>query len=121
MPTGLSSTAANALLASLVGTYTWVQFHVGQPGANGTANVAVETTRHQVTWGAPAGGVVSNSGSVSWTTVAGTEDYTHFTVWTASVAGTFGFSGTVTANPVVAGDTFTFTVGSLVASLPLAS
>lgn len=121
MPTGLSTTAANALLTSLSGTYTWVQLHVGQPGAAGTSNVAVETTRHQATWAAPAGGSVATSVDLSWTNVAGTEDYTHFTVWTLNAAGAFGFSGTITANPVVAGDTFTFVAGSLTASFPLAS
>lgn len=121
MATGWSSTAGNAALTTLTGTYTWVQLHVGDPGANGTANVAVETDRIQVTWGAAASGAIANSAQLQWTTVAGTEDYTHFTVWTASAAGTFGFSGTVTANAVTAGDTFTIPTGDLDVSLTLAS
>jgi hypothetical protein len=119
--TGWSTTAANAALSSLVGTYTWAQLHVGDPGAAGTANVAVETDRVQVTWGSPSGGVVSNSAQAQWTNVAGTEDYTHITLWTASSGGTFGFSGTVTANAVVAGDTFTVPTGDLDVSVTLAS
>ncbi len=121
MATGWSSTAGNAALTTLTGTYTWVQLHVGDPGANGTANVATETDRIQATWGSAASGTISNSAQLQWTTVAGTEDYTHFTVWTASSAGTFGSSGTVTANAVTPGDTFTIPTGDLDVSLTLAS
>lgn len=121
MPTGWSSTAGNAALTTLIGTYTWVQLHVGDPGANGTANVAVETDRVQVDWGTVSAGAVANEVAVQWTNVGGTEDYTHFTVWTASSAGTFGFSGTVTANAVTTGDTFTIPIGDLDISLTLAS
>lgn len=121
MSVGWSSTAGNAALATLVGTYTWAQLHVGDPGANGTANVAVETDRVQVTFGAPSGGTVSNSAQFQWLAVAGTEDYTHVSFWTTVTAGTFGFSGTVTANAVTVGDTFTVPVGDLDVSLTLAA
>jgi hypothetical protein len=53
--------------------------------------------------------------------VAGTEDYTHFSLWSASSAGNFGGSGTITANAVVAGDTFTIPTGSITLSLSVAS
>lgn len=121
MATGWSATAGNAALATLIGTYTWAQLHVGDPGANGTANVATETDRVQVDWGTVAAGAVANEAAVQWTNVAGTEDYTHVTFWTASSAGTFGFSGTVTANAVTAGDTFTIPIGDLDVTLTLAS
>jgi hypothetical protein len=121
MPTGWSSTSGNAALTTLTGTYSWVQLHTGDPGANGTANVATETDRVQATWGSAASGTISNSAQLQWTNVAGTEDFTHFTVWTASSAGTFGFSGTVTANAVTAGDTFTIPTGDLDVSLTPAS
>lgn len=121
MATGWSSTAGNAALTTLVTDYRWVQLHVGDPGAAGTSNVAVETDRVQVTWGTVAGGAVANSAQLQWLTVAGTEDYTHFSVWTASSAGTFGFSGTVTANAVTVGDTFTIPVGDLDVTVTLAS
>ena len=121
MAEGLSVTAANALLSSLAATYTWAQLHVGPPGANGTANVAVETDRVQVTWGAPGGGAISNSALLTWLGVAGTEDYTHASLWTSSTVGTFGLSGVVTANAVTAGDTFTIPVGELDVALQTAS
>ena len=121
MAVGLSTTAANALLTSLAGSYTWVQLHTADPGANGTTAVAVETDRVQVTWSAPSNGAMSNSAQLQWTAVAGSEDYTHFSVWTASSAGTFGFSGTVTANAVTTGDTFTIPAGDLDVTIPRAS
>lgn len=121
MATSWSATAGNAALTTLVATYPWAQLHVGSPGANGTANVAVNTTRMQVTWGSAASGLVSNSAQVQWTNVAGTEDYTHITFWTLVTAGVFGFSGLVTANAVVTGDTFTIPIGDIDVSLTLAS
>ena len=121
MATGWSSAEAQDALNALRADYTWVQLHVGEPGANGTANVAVETDRMQVTWAVAVGGTLTSSSQLQWTNVAGTEDYTHFTVWTLAAAGTFGFSGTVTANPVTAGDTFTIAAGDLDVSVTVAS
>lgn len=121
MAEGWSSTAGNAALTSLTGTYSWVQLHTGAPGSAGTSNVATETTRHQVSWGSASGGAISSNADLEWTSVAASEDYTHFTVWTASTAGTFGFSGTITANAVTAGDNFVIASGDLDVSLTLAS
>jgi len=121
VPNGLSVTAANATLSALAGTYTWAQLHVGAPGANGTANVAAETDRVQVTWGAPSGGAMTNTAPVSWVGVAGTEDYTDISLWSAATLGTFGMSGLVTANAVTAGDTFTIPIGELDVALQTAS
>lgn len=121
MAEGFGSAGANTALSALVAAYPWIKPHVGAPGAAGTANAATETTRKQATWNSPSGGAVTNSADIVWTSVAGSEDYTHFTAWSASTAGTFGFSGTVTANPVVTGDTLTITAGSLTVSVPLAS
>lgn len=129
MAEGLSSTQANAYLNSLcrAAAYTaptavWIKLHVGAPGAAGTSNPATETTRKQGTFGTiAAGGSIANTAASQWTSVAGTEDYTHFTAWDASTSGNFLFSGLVTANAVVAGDTFTAPIGSLTVSLPIAS
>ena len=121
MATSWSSTAGNAALDTLLATYSWVKLHVGAPGAAGTSNPATETTRQQATWSAAAAGASANTNLLTWTAVAASEDYTHFTVWTANVAGTFGFSGTVTANAVTAGDTFQIPIGDLDVTLTLAS
>lgn len=121
MATGLSSAAANTALDAALANYTWVKLHTGDPGSAGTSNAATETTRKQATWRASASGASSQSNALTWTTVAGSEDYTHFTVWTASTAGSFGFSGVLTANPVTAGDTFTIAIDDLDVALALAS
>ncbi len=121
MAEGFGSAGANTALDALVAAYPWIKLHVGAPGAAGTSNAATETTRKQASWAASSGGATSNSGALTWTNVAGSEDYTHFTAWTASSAGTFGFSGTITANAVTAADTFTIAIGDLDVTLTLAS
>lgn len=122
----MSEATANAVLNAYwnqtnitAPTAIWLQLHVGDPGANGTANVATETTRKDVTavFAAASAGAVTSDTAVTWTSVAGTEDFTHWTLWSASSAGTFYWSGTITANPVVIGDTFTFNIGDLDVSI----
>lgn len=130
MTVGLSSTVANAILDALCRSVAWtdpaavyIQLHTGDPGSAGTSNVATETDRTQATFGAGAsGGAISNTAAISWTNVAGTEDYTHYSAWDASTSGNYLFSGTVTANAVVAGDTFTIAIGDLDVTLtPIAA
>jgi hypothetical protein len=121
MATSWSSTSGNAALTTLLATYSWVKLHIGDPGAAGTSNPAVETTRQQVIWDTAAGGAADNTNTLTWTNVAATEDYTHYTVWTASSGGTFGFSGVMTASAVTAGDAFTVAAGDLDVTLTLAS
>ena len=99
----------------------YVKLHTGDPGAAGTANPAVETTRKSVSFGAAAAGALASDADISWTNIAGSEDATHFTCWDALVAGNFLFSGTITANPYTAGDTYTISSGNLTVSLTLAS
>lgn len=129
MAVGFAPGTANSILNLLCRATAWtpptdcyIQLHVGDPGAAGTANVATETDRMQATFGdAAASGAISNTVALTWTTVAGTEDYTHYSAWSASAAGTFLFSGTVTANAVTAGDTFTIAIGDLDVSIPVAA
>jgi len=121
MAEGFGAAGANTALDELVSVYPWVQLHTAAPGAAGTSNVATETTRKQVTWGAASGGAVANSAAVTWTSIAGSQDATHFTAWTASTSGNFGFSGTITANAYTAGDTYEIGIGDLDVTLTLAS
>lgn len=121
MAEGWGPTAANSALDTLVATYPWMQLHTAAPGAAGTTAVATESDRMEVGWAAAASGAVASNTQEQWTNVAGTEDYTHCTFWTLSAAGTFGFSGTVTANSVTAGDTFTIASGDIDVSVTLAS
>lgn len=127
MAEGLSSSAATSILDA-IGNNTsyavatpYIQLHTGAPGSAGTTAVATETTRKLVSFGAASAGTLSNDTAITWTSVAGTEDYTHWTLWTASSGGTFIASGTMTANAVVTGDTFTIPIGDLDISFTIAS
>lgn len=128
MTLGHKASVANSLLDALLrnGSYTgpaavWVQLHTGAPGAAGTSNVAGNSTRKVVTFGAASGGVSTSSSDENWTNVSTTETYTHFSLWDASSAGNFLGSGTLTANPVTAGDTFDLAIGSITDTLTVAS
>jgi hypothetical protein len=110
---GWSQAAANAALDKLITDYPWTKLHVGDPGANGTGNPAVNTTRVSGTWGA-ANVTKANSAEMAWTNVPAAEDYTDFSQWSAQNGGTFGGSGTITANPVAIGDDAKFAPGALV-------
>lgn len=127
MAVGLAPATAASILDA-IGNATafsfaavWIKLHVGDPGAAGTSNPATETTRQQASFGAASSGAIANDAALTWTAVAGTEDFTHFSAWTASTAGTFEFSGTITANAVVTGDTFTIPVGDLDLTLAVAA
>lgn len=122
MALGFGSAGAATALDAMRAAYTWVKLHVtGEPGAAGTANPATETDRQQAVFGATAAGAFTSTAAVTWTNVAASEDYLYFTVWTASTAGIFGWSGTITANAVTAGDTFTIAAGDLDTSVTLAT
>lgn len=122
MAEGLSPAAAGQALTALKGIYTWAQLHTAAPGANGTTAVAVETDRIQVTWPTTVTTqTMSNENVLTWTGVAGTEDYTHITFWSASTSGVFGMSGLITANPVTTGDTFELAIGDVDVTFPVAT
>lgn len=121
MAVGFSTAAANTHLDNTGTTYPWVKLHTGDPGSAGTSNAATETTRKQATWASASSASKATSADLTWTSVAGSEDFTHFSLWTASTNGSFGGSGTITANAVTSGDTFTIPSGSLTLTLPVAS
>lgn len=94
-------------------TNVYMKLHTGDPGDAGANNAATETDRIEVTFAAASGGTIANDAEIQWTNVAGTEDYTHFSLWDASTNGNCLFTGTITANAVTAGDTFTIAIGDL--------
>lgn len=129
---GISAVVADALLASILNdtAFTaygpvYVQLHVGDPGAVGTSNVAGESTRVSAgansAFGTPSGGSAANLDAITWTSVSTAETYTDVSLWSALSAGTFIASGTITANAVGVGDTFTIPIGDLTVSIPVAS
>lgn len=124
----ISDYAENKLLDAVVNASTtggglptadpYVKLHIGDPGEAGTANAATETTRKQVAFGAAASGTATSTGDAAWTSVAGTETYSHISLWDASTAGNCLWSGALTASKAVnAGDNFTIPSGSLTVSL----
>ena len=64
---------------------------------------------------------MTNSAQIQWTNIAGSQDATHFSIWNASSAGTFKASGTITANPYTAGDTYTIAASGLTLTITGAS
>lgn len=127
MATGLSSYSANAFLNALgrntsfaVAT-AYIKLHIGDPGANGTANAATETTRKSALFATASSGSMASTADITWTNIAGSEDATFFTAWDAASSGNFLFSGTITGNAYTAGDTYVIPSGSLTVSLTLAS
>ena len=127
MATGLSAYLANSFLNALGNataysvTLPYIKLHVGDPGANGTANPAVETTRKSVSFAVASAGAIASDADITWTNIVGSEDATFFSAWDDLTAGNFLFSGTITGNPYTAGDTYTITAGSFTTSLTLAS
>jgi len=105
------STGSNV---ALDGSY--IQLHVDDPGVDGTANGATETTRKVISLGTPAAGVVTNDTPITWTAISGSQDATYFSLWTASTAGTFLFSGTITAPAYTAGEDYEIEAGGLTIS-----
>jgi len=127
MAHGLSAYLCNSWLDALANNTSYavaqvyIKLHTGDPGAAGTANAATETTRKAASFGAASAGAITSDADISWTNISGSQDATHFTAWDSLTAGNFLFSGTITANPYTAGDTYTISSGNLSASLTVAS
>ena len=119
MAVGLASGVAAKILDALCRSVAWtepadfyVKLHIGDPGAAGAGNVAGETTRQQAVFGAASGGVIANSGAVTWTNLAANETLSHVSFWSASSGGTFlGSDDLATPRAVLIGDTFTIAIG----------
>lgn len=123
MPPGFGPTLGNATLDGAFTTYPFMQLHTGQPGPNGTNNVATGVGRVDTTgkMAAAAAGSKASNAVIDFGIASASETYTHCTFWTLVAAGVFGESGTVTANPVSSGDQFQIPATQLVAAVNLAS
>ena len=129
MATGPSTYLINAWLnamgnaTSFSVTTAYIQLHTADPGSAGTTAVAGNATRKSVSFGTASSATISNDAAIAWTSgeVDTSEDYTHWSLWDASTVGNFLGSGTVTANAIVTGDTFTIPIGDLDITLTPAS
>ena len=91
-------------------TTCYVMLHLGDPGEDGTSQAATETTRKAVSWSSAASGSKASSATLTWTNVAATETYTHWSMWDNSTAGNCLWTGALSASAsVTAGDTFEIT------------
>ena len=113
MTVGLAAGAASGFLSGYDNYY--IQLHTADPGAAGTTAIAGNATRKQISLGSPSAGAVSNDTAIDWSSgeVDTSEDYTHWSLWSLSSGGTFVWSGTMTANAVTSGDTFSIPIGDL--------
>ncbi len=92
----------------------YVKLHLGDPGADGTASPAANTTRQQVTWTSISAGAISNQAALEWTNVPNTETYTYVSLWNHATAGTFLGSDDLSSSAAMnAGDTFRIVAGDL--------
>jgi len=127
MAVGISSYMATAALnamgnnTSFAVATAYIQLHTADPGAAGTSNVATETLRKSISFGVASAGAISNDVAVTWTSITGSQDATHFTLWDALTTGNFLASGTITANSYTAGDTYTIAIGDLDVAFTIAS
>lgn len=91
-------------------TTCYIKLHIGDAGEDGTSQAAAETTRKAVSWSAASGGSKASSATLTWTNVAATETYTHWSMWDASTGGNCLWTGALSASAsVTAGDTFEIT------------
>jgi len=128
MAEGISSYLANAILDAIgnATNYTapatlYIKLHTAAPGASGATAAATETTRKAVSCSAASGGAITSDADIVWTSIAGSQDATHFSLWDHVSAGNFLGSGTITANAYTAGDTYTIPTGDFDLSFTVAS
>ena len=73
--------------------WSYVSLHSGDPGSTGATELSGGTyARVAVAWGAPSGGVVSNTGALAINIPASTTA-AYYGVWSASTVGTYYIGG----------------------------
>jgi len=116
MTVGLSVAGlANRVLNHLVGGAVWsqpaglwVQLHLGDPGAAGTASPSLVSARSPAFFNSAAAGSVSMTTPAPQWTMTSTEVVSHVSVWSAASGGTFLWSAQLAvAKNVGSGDTLT--------------
>ena len=96
----------------------YLQLHTGDPGENGTANVASNNTRKSITGAASVTGTFTSVNDLIWVGVPTTEVYTHCSIWDASTAGNCLFFGPLSVTyAATSGDTVTLPTGLLTVSV----
>lgn len=127
MAVGMSAYLANKFFDAVCNNTSfaigqvYIRLHTGDPGANGTANVASDSTRKAVSFANATAGTCTSDAQLQWTSAPVATDYTHYTAWDSATTGNFLWSGVITADPVAVGDTFTIPVGDIDLAITLAA
>ena len=98
----------------------YIKLHTGDPGEDGTANAAGETTRKSITGAASVNGVFTSAADLSWVAVSTTETITHVSLFdtVGPAGGNCLWSGALPGpKALTAGDTLTITTGNLTVTL----
>lgn len=109
MTVGISATAANSALDTLLGATPAVTLHTGDPGAAGTANASAgDATKITIAAASASAGSKAMTGSGGpWTNGGTSETLSHISLWITTV---FKLSSALSASqPWVSGNTFTLT------------
>jgi hypothetical protein len=116
----LENAALNAVFnnVALQKSARHLQLHVGDPGEDGTANVATNNTRKSITGAAASAGKFTSVNDLAWTNAPATETWTHVSIWDAATLGNCLWVGSLTV-PVAASatDNWTLPAGALVVTL----
>jgi hypothetical protein len=99
----------------------WVQLHVGDPGPEGDQNIALNSTRVQITYGAAVNtgsdgrAQAASDANVGWASVPEDETYSHISLWDAETAGNcWYFDAMLAPVPVTTGGAFVFPIGQTI-------
>jgi hypothetical protein len=109
---GPSLAQANAILDTMYAT-CYAQYHLGDPGAAGTDNLAAELDRVLLVWAAASGGIKVTSSPTVWTAVAASETPAYLSLWSASIGGTFMHSLTYAGEAAIIAADYTIPAGGI--------
>lgn len=110
----LALPGANALLdGTALPATLYAQLHLGDPGQNGTANLATVTTRKSFTRTAASGGASENAGLIEWANYSTAETITHVSVWSLAAGGVCWFIGNPADITPAIGDNVQIGAGAL--------
>ena len=100
----------------------YIQLHTADPGASGTTAVATENTRKLISFAGAAGGTITSDTAITWTSVAGTETFSHYSVFDAATVGNFLWSDALVSSVAVTiGDDFSIASGDVDLAFNLAA
>jgi hypothetical protein len=102
-------------------TNLFIQLHTGDPGPDGTNNVASNSERKQASWtqainkNTDGRAEVATDAAISWPAVSATETYSYISLWDDLTAGNCWYTDQMTSPiPVTSGGAFVFPTGQTI-------